>query len=280
MQPRSSVCLALLALSATLATAQEPTSKPERKLDFQTGKVTVAGDLATIDLPEPYRYLQKSDARYVVEKLWGNPPDASVLGMIVDSAEMGWGIIVGFEDSGHVKDDDAASLNYGDLLKQMQDDAKESNAQRKKAGYPTVDLLGWAETPHYDAKEKKIYWAKKLMFEGSEGPTLNYDVRVLGADGVMVMSAVANLSDLDEVAKAAKSVLQRTELAQGKRYQDHDPKLHKVAAYGIGGLIAGKVLLKAGIFKVLLKPLIVVGVLLVGFVGKLLGKKKPAAEAS
>lgn len=270
----------LLLLSTALA-AQDPDPKPQRELKFETGKVTVAGKLATIDLPENYRYLQAADARYVVEKVWGNPPDASVLGMVLGNEQANWGIIVSYEDSGHVSDDDASGLDYNSLLKEMQEDAKADNAARKKAGYPTVDLLGWAEPPHYDAKEKKIYWAKKLDFEGSEGTTLNYDVRILGADGVLIMSAVASLADLADVAKAAKSVLARTELAPGKRYADYDPKLHKVAAYGIGGLIAGKVLAKAGLLKLLLKPLLVVGAVLIGAMVKMFGgkKDKSAAEA-
>lgn len=272
--------LSFALFSAALA-AQEPAAKPERQLKFESGKVTIGRNIATIDLPETYRYLQAADARYVVEKQWGNPPDPSVLGMVVDSEDFGWGIIVSYEESGHVKDDDAADMNYDDLLKEMQDDAKSANAERRKAGYPAVELLGWAEPPHYDAKEKKIYWAKKLDFEGSKDVTLNYDVRVLGADGVLVMSAVAAVADLGEVAKAAKAVLARTELAPGKRYADYDPKLHKVAAYGIGGLIAGKVLAKAGLLKVLLKPLLVVGALLIGVVARAFGKKKqePAADA-
>jgi len=34
---------------------------------------------------------------------------------------------------------------------------------------------------------------------------------------------------------------------EGNRYADFNPDIDKVAAYGIGGLIAGKVLMKAGI---------------------------------
>jgi hypothetical protein len=49
-----------------------------------------------------------------------------------------------------------------------------------------------------------------------------------------------------------------------------------VAAYGIGGLIAGKLLLKGGILKALLKPLIAVGVLVAGGLVKAFGRKKSA----
>lgn len=273
----------------TPSSAQEPggaapdrAATPEHQHAFawESGKVTVKGGLATIDLPEGWRYLQQRDARHVVEHDWGNPPDPSILGLVVPPGEENWAIIVSFDDSGYVSDSDAAGLDYDELLKGMQAEAKSANAAREKRGYPTVELLGWAEAPHYDAKEKKIYWAKSLAFEGEEAPTLNYCVRLLAADGVLEMNAVAGLADLREVATGAKQILAGAELVSGHRYADHDPSLHKVAAYGIGGLIAGKVLAKAGLFKVLLKPLIAVGVILVACLAKLLGKSKRQTPAS
>ena len=40
---------------------------------------------------------------------------------------------------------------------------------------------------------------------------------------------------------------------EGNRYSDFDPGIDKIAALGIGGLIAGKVLAKAGFFVLILK---------------------------
>ncbi len=40
---------------------------------------------------------------------------------------------------------------------------------------------------------------------------------------------------------------------KGEQYADFNPSLDQVAAYGIGGLIAGKVLAKVGLFAVILK---------------------------
>lgn len=77
-----------------------------------------------------------------------------------------------------------------------------------------------------------------------------------------------------------EEVLSTVEFSQGHRYEDFDPDLDSVAAYGIGGLIAGKVLAKAGIFAVLLKFLIAAKKLLIVaaiFVKKLLGCKPQSA---
>jgi uncharacterized membrane-anchored protein len=104
-----------------------------------------------------------------------------------------WGVIVTYDEDGHVDDAESKKLDFSELLKQMQEGVKEHNEERKKAGYPPVQLLGWAEPPHYDAVSKKLYWAKELDFgEGSH--TLNCAIRVLGRKGVLQLNAVASVS--------------------------------------------------------------------------------------
>ncbi|MFO1052054.1 MAG: DUF2167 domain-containing protein [Planctomycetota bacterium] len=263
---------------------QDPAKPPSpfAKLTFESGRVHVKGDIATLDLPAGWQYLQQQQARFVVEQVWGNPPRPSTLGLVAppgfQEMQSDWAIIVSFEEEGYVKDDDAGSIDYSELLSTMQKGATEANTERKKQGYPTLDIVGWAEQPHYDATEKKLYWAKSLRFEGEPGLTLNYDVRVLGRRGVLVMQAVASVDDLQTVAAGCKQVLAGTEFATGHRYSDFDGNIDKVAAYGIGGLIAGKILLKAGLLKLLLKPLLIGGALIIGLFAKLLGGKKAKAE--
>jgi uncharacterized membrane-anchored protein len=250
----------------TPATEPEPAAEKSlfERLGAETGRVKVR-DLATIDLPEEWGYLQQRQARRVVEEAWGNPPDASVLGMVLppDFETSQWGIIVFYEDEGHVDDSDASSIDYEDLLADMQSSTGEANAERQKQGFPTAELVGWAEPPHYSAADKKLYWAKTLRFHDQEGSTLNYNVRILGRTGTLVMNAVADMAQLDLVADGCKQVLAGTEFVEGKRYADFDSSIDKVAAYGIGGLIAGKVLLKTGILAKLLKPLLI-GVVILG----------------
>ncbi|MCP5022504.1 MAG: DUF2167 domain-containing protein [bacterium] len=113
--------------------------------------------------------------------------------------------------------------------------------------------MGWAEAPRYDSVDKKLYWAKDLLFDDENGVhTLNYDVRIPGRKGTLVMTAVSNLEHLSDVAQGCKLILGDTEFNEGHAYSDFKPGMDKVAAYGIGGLIAGKLALKAGFFKVIL----------------------------
>ncbi|MBA3710517.1 MAG: DUF2167 domain-containing protein [Planctomycetes bacterium] len=287
--------LLLCALGASLAAAQaeEPTArKPTRAMTYQQGKVTLGSTLATVDLPEGYRFLGEADAHYVIEDLWGNPPGAPLLGLIVPpncevDQEDGWAIIASYDDEdGHVKDDDAKKLDYGDLLKTMQEGARSSNEARQKAGYPSIELMGWAEAPHYDAESHKLYFAKRIRFGGS-AESLNYNVRILGRKGYLLLNAVAPVDQLATVAEGSKSVLAKTEFTAGNGYNDFKPGYDKVAAYGIGGLIAGGLLAKAGFFTVIgkflllaIKPIIIGVVLLGGVIAKFFGGRKKRDEAA
>ncbi len=192
-----------------------------------------------------------------------------------------WGIIVSYEDDGHIDDDDAASIDFEEMMDAIKDDADEVNAARREAGYETVQILGWAESPHYDSATKKIYWAKDILFEGDDMHTLNYEVRVLGRTGVLSMNAVADLSDLDAVRTGSRSLLEGTRFLEGNRYDEFDPSTDKLAAYGVGGLIAGNILLKGGLFAKLGllfakfgKILIMAGVAIVAFLGRMFGRRK------
>lgn len=266
------------------APAQPPLVDPLGSLEFQTGKVAVGSGLATFDVPEGFGYLQKEDAKRVVEDFWGNPPSPTTIGLIAPGGleallKGGWAIIVSYEPSGYVEDDDAKDIDFNDLLKGMQEDARAANPERKKLGYQSVDLLGWAEPPHYDSAAKKLYWAKRLQFEGEPQETLNYNTRILGRRGVLELEAVGAMGDLAPIAKAVQTLLPRIEFNKGHRYEEFDSKLDDVAAYGIGGLIAGKVLAKAGLFAILAKfaKVIVIGVVaLFAALRRMLGGKKEA----
>ncbi len=199
------------------------------------------------------------------------PPD------LPDGEEAGWAIIVSYVDDGYVQDSDAASMDFNELLTEMQRDADAESASLREQGFAAAQLLGWAEPPHYDSTEKKLYWAQRLLFDGDSVPTLNYNVRILGRRGFLVLNAVADDGMLSTVSTGSRSILAATEFAAGHRYEDFDSSLDKVAAYGIGGLIAGKLLIKAGLFKLLLKPLIIVLVLFGGVFAKIFkrGGRKP-----
>jgi uncharacterized membrane-anchored protein len=293
--------LAALILSPLLSLAQtEPTPEQIEKykaarqkladeLKPQQGEVTLSGGIAKVMVPDSLRYFGPKDAETVLVKIWGNPPsDEKLLGLLLPAGKSpldkdAWAVVIDFEDSGYVKDDDAAKINYDDLLKDMKASAVESNKAREKAGYGTVELVGWATKPHYDAAAKKIYWAKELVFGGDPEHTLNYFIRVLGRRGVLNLNVVGAMDQLAEIEKATPTILAAVDFTEGNRYADFKSGTDKIATYGLAGLIAGGVLAKAGVFKGLValllagKKFVVVGVIaLVAGIKKLFGKKEQA----
>ncbi|HEU0307485.1 MAG TPA: DUF2167 domain-containing protein, partial [Lysobacter sp.] len=129
---------------------------------WRDGQIGVEQARARFNLDGNYRYLGAADARKVLEQLWGNPPDDSVLGMIVPKGrgvldDTGWAVVVTYSDEGYVSDEDAAKIDYAELLQDMQGEDREINEARKEAGYGTLELVGWAEPPRYDAAAKKLY---------------------------------------------------------------------------------------------------------------------------
>jgi len=225
-------------------------------LKYQQGEINLEGGLARLNVPAQFKYLSPDDTEIVLTRLWGNPPDKKRLGMLLpaDRSPLDpdrWAVVISFSGDGYVKDDDAGKIDYADLLKKMQSGVKENNKARTKQGYPSIELLGWAEPPRYDASSHKLYWAKELKFDGQPANTLNYEIRILGRRGVLVLSAIAAIDQLGEIEKETPQILGMVNFNEGNRYADFDPKVDKVATYGIAALVAGGVAAKLGLFKLL-----------------------------
>jgi len=264
MSARWLACLVLLPWGAAAAQKLEKTpltpEQLEAQLQYQTGRVSIRNGLATLTLPAEFRYLNSRQAAAVLQA-WGNPPGSRTLGLLLPSglsvfAREAWAVVITYDEDGYVKDDEAAQIDYAALLKKMQQGIRDGNDERKRAGYPTVELVGWAEPPHYDSASHKLYWAKDLRFGGDSGRTLNYNIRVLGRRGVLVLNAVAAMDQLESIKRAMGQVMGFVEFNEGHRYADFVPGTDKVAEYGIAALIVGGVAAKAGLFKVLLAALI------------------------
>jgi uncharacterized membrane-anchored protein len=167
-------------------------------------------------------------------------------------------------------DDDAAGIDYNDLLAEMKETTREGSRQREKLGYGSVELVGWAAEPRYDAAEKKLYWAKTLRFSNAGEDILNYNIRVLGRTGVLNLNVVGSMSQLGQIEADAPAILASVDFNDGHRYADYDPTTDHMAEYGIAALIAGGVAAKTGLLKGLwlgilaFKKLIIIGVVAAG----------------
>lgn len=251
---------------------------------YENGTVQLENGVASLTLPAGFKFLNKEQSAHVIVDLWGNPDAEGVLGIIFPEnddpfADSSYAYVVQYDESGYVDDDDADDMDYEEILKQMQEGEAENNKMRAQAGYEPMYLIGWAAPPFYDEDRKVLHWAKEIKFgDSAEANTLNYNVRVLGRKGVLVLNAVASMSELEMVKQHVPEVLSIVQFNDGYKYEQFDSSVDKVAAYGIGGLIAGKVLAKVGIFAGLAKfsklIILAIGGAIAGLWRLITGRKK------
>lgn len=292
------VTLAVLCFISTLSFSQTETDDYEMSeaeirvlmdsinssFTYQYGMINLGDGLATINVPSGFKFLDGKQSNYILVDLWGNPPGEEPLGMLLPEDmdplhdDFSYCVEITYSDDGYIEDEDAEDLDYDDLLEDIQNDMKAANPERIAQGYGSMELLGWASPPFYDKESKKLHWAKELKFEDYETHTLNYDIRVLGRKGYLNLTAIGDIDILEDFNRDRDNILKSVEFSEGNRYADFNPDIDTVAAYGIGGLIAGKILAKAGFFAVILKfwKFIAIGAvaLFAGFRKKFFGRKE------
>ena len=165
---RPARCVLAVLLCLCVAGAQAADASPSAEaflasLHPVTGRVEIGPAHAHVALRPGYSFLPANDAQRVLSELWHNPPDKDVLGMILPSDdphvlldEDSWAVVVTYVDDGYVSDADAAGIDYDKMLRDMQESAHDENAERRKQGFPEVELAGWAEPPHYDDASHKL----------------------------------------------------------------------------------------------------------------------------
>src|SRR6185503_5710704 len=184
------------------------------RLKYEEGQIRIRDGLATINLPATFRYLDPAGSETLLTGIWGNPSSGKkTLGTIVPAGfdpfdSSAWCVVIQYEEDGYVKDDDAEKINYTKMLKEMQEGTKQASDERVKNGYPPIELVGWAAAPRYDRQNHKFYWAKELKFgDSKEENTLNYNLRILGRRGILVLNAVSGMSQFSKIEQATPEIL-------------------------------------------------------------------------
>jgi len=251
-------------------------------LNRMTGEIKLPNAVATLNVPENFYYLAPKDAEKVLVDVWGNPPGQNTLGMLFPSTMTpfdndAWAVTIEYEEDGYVSDKDADDINYSELLVQMKSDTNLASQERVKQGYEAIELVGWASPPYYDAASHKLHWAKEIKFATRPVNTLNYNIRVLGRKGVLVLNFIAQIDQKQLIEANLNSVLALADFDQGSKYSDFDSDIDDVAAYGLGALVAGKVIAKTGFLAaaiIFLKKFAVLFIIAIGAFLKKMFKRK------
>ncbi|MDR2283476.1 MAG: DUF2167 domain-containing protein [Sphingobacterium sp.] len=240
----------------------------EQSLKYQTGTIKLKEGHGTLIVPKGFHFLDKEQSSYVLSDLWGNPEDNSIIGMLFPTNigvldDHSWGFTISYDPMGYVNDNDANTINYDDLLASNKKDILAENQERLGAGYGSIELVGWASTPYYDNNKKVLHWAKEIKFDGDSANTLNYNLRILGREGIYLINAVASMNELPEVNKNVDQLLASVKFDEGYRYEDYTDG-DQIASWTVGGLVAGKILAKTGFFAAILKFWKVIAIGVVG----------------
>src|SRR4029077_18546625 len=80
--------LASILLASVVLAGPPPKSRDEvqaliASLNFRQGNVVLHDGLATLNVPEGFRYLNGPDANKIIVDLWGNPPGEKPLGLLM-----------------------------------------------------------------------------------------------------------------------------------------------------------------------------------------------------
>ena len=192
---------------------QEYLDSVANSLDYRTDTISLGDNLATLQVPAGYKYVDAEAAEMILTELWGNPPSTDLsLGMLfpLESGPNdlnGYVINITYADEGHVDDDDAKDIDYDELLTSLKEGTIEESEAREAQGYGTVKMIGWGSAPFYDAATKKLHWAMELNFDDSEFNTLNYSIRVLGREGYLILNAIGDMQLLPEIKNNIDGIL-------------------------------------------------------------------------
>ena len=110
--------------------------------------------------------------------------------------------------------------------------------------------------PSWDAPSSRLAQQAKSLVDLVKGfinqdTWLNYNFRLLGRRGVLVLNAVAGMDQLSEVERMTPAILQSVSFTSGNRYSEFDSSTDHLATYGLAALVAGGVAAKLGFFKLL-----------------------------
>jgi len=239
---------------------------------------------AHLNVPAGFVFVPKEQSLRVL-KAMGNRPSPDTLGMIFPQAQdEHWFMVARFHNSGYVKDDDARDWKADELLKGIKEGTEESNKERKARGIPEMEIVGWVQTPTYDAATHRLVWSLASKDKGAPAGAeqgVNYNTYLLGREGYISMNLVTDLNAVEAQKPIAKQLLAAVEFEKGRTYADFNASTDHVAEYGLAALVGGIAAKKLGFFALIAafaaKFAKLIGLAAIGLfagIAKLFGRRK------
>jgi uncharacterized membrane-anchored protein len=262
-----------------------PLAAAAQKLDVQWTPGPDKAELgeASLQIPDSYVFTGREGTQRVM-KYTGNLLTNQEVGMIMPAPKPNetrerWFVVFEYSPIGHVKDDERDSIDADAILKMKIEAGHRANEQRAKQGLATLDVVGWAIPPHYDINTHNLEWGLTLhakQGEQDQGEVVNYEVRLLGREGVMRTTLVIDPAEIQTALPEFRAILKGFAFSPGRKYAEFRQG-DRVAQVGLTALIAGgavAVAAKSGLLKYLWKLLVVGGAAAVAALRRLFGREK------
>lgn len=149
-----------------------------------------------------------------------------------------------FDNSGYVKLDDWKDVNPDKFLKELQSGKEESNKQRKAKGFNTITSIEWFREPTLNKEKNTVSYATNVTFSDNSS-SINAALLILGRYGYAEATVVARIEKFNlSGSQILDSVISNYDFVEQKKYTNFSTG-DKVAAAGIGGLLAASMGVKA-----------------------------------
>ena len=261
---RLAVCLALLPAAAAAQLDKIPWAKGPTK--------GVLGAEATITVPASCLFTGMDGVKAFLEATQNNASgnERGVLLCPANGTTDTWFVLFSYDESGYVRDDEGASLDADAILESVRRGTEAGNRERKRRGWGTLTVEGWATKPFYDRATNNLTWAITAR-DNEGGRTVNHSVRLLGRGGVMHADLVTTPQQLAALVPTFNTMIGGYTYSAGYKYAEWRSG-DKVAAYGLTALVAGGAgvaLVKSGLLVKFWKLIVIGFAALVGALKRL-----------
>src|SRR5467141_3060563 len=261
---RVAVCLALLPAAAAAQLDKIPWAKGPTK--------GMLGSEATINVPAGCLFTGMNGVKAFLEATENNASgnERGVVLCPANGTSDTWFVLFSYDKSGYVRDDEGSSLDADAILESVRGGTEAGNRERKRHGWGTLTVEGWATKPFYDCGTNNLTWAI-TAHDNAGGRTVNHSVRLLGRGGVMHADLVTTPDHLAALVPTFNGMIGGYTYTTGHKYAEWRSG-DKVAAYGLTALVAGGAgvaLVKSGLLVKFWKLIVIGFAALVGALKRL-----------
>lgn len=243
-------------------------------------RVKIKNTNASVVLVKDEAMIQgKKDVNQYTWWSFGQPAEKDDIAIIRGFGSKGYSFYLAYNNEGYISLDDWKKVDPDNLMNQLRETAKNNVEYYKSQNLDYAKNIDWIFKPTLNEELKTVSYSYKVIWSDNN-VTMEAKNLTLGKKGYISSIFVTNFSEnlnLENEASYAKDFANTIIFDEGYRHSDYKSG-DKVAAMGIGGLVAGslgvKALAKAGVFAKFLKFGWILLAPLLLFVGKFSGSGK------